>query len=238
MKGIVLAGGLGTRLNPVTKVLNKHILPVDDKPMFYHPLGTLIRSGIKQVAVVSGPPFGNQIRELLRYFPFPETVKSIYIDQPSPAGMPDGIMRCKAFVQKESVIVIAGDNLYDLDFTTEIKNFSSGALSFLRKTSDAHRFGVPIYDIDGKLIGIVEKPINLVSEWAVTGPHIFDNRVFDMIGNLKPSDRRELEISDLNFEYIKLGQLKLVKRSDYWVDMGTFESLLTAGEHAHSKMKQ
>jgi len=238
MKGIVLAGGLGTRLNPLTKLLNKHVLPVYDKPMFYYSLQTLVESGTKQIAVVSGPPFGAQIKELLKHFRFPKDCRTFFIDQPTPAGMPDAIRRCKTFAGKEPVMVIAGDNIYERGFAEETRSFTGGAVSFLRRTDDANRFGVPIYDIDGKLIGIIEKPVNIVSDWVVTGPHIFDNRVFHLIDNLRPSSRGELEIADLNIEYLKLGSLKLVKRFDYWSDVGTYDSLLSASLYIRSKLKR
>lgn len=231
MKGIVLAGGLGTRLYPTTRVVNKHILPIGDKPMFYHPLLTLAASGIKKIAVVSGPPFGNQIKELLKYLPVDKDVHVTFIEQTKPAGMPDGILSCAGFIKDESVIVIAGDNLYGADFKKEVKDFRNGALSFLRKVGDAQRFGVAIYDVDGKLMGLIEKPENFKTEWAVSGPHLFDNQVFKLIKKLKPSTRGELEITDLNSEYAKMGLLKLIKRADYWQDMGTFNSLIEAGQY-------
>ena len=127
MRGIVLAGGLGTRLYPTTRVVNKHILPIGDKPMFYHPLLTLVASGIKEIAVVSGPPFGNQIKELLKYLPVDKNVRVAFIEQMKPAGMPDGILSCTSFIKNESVMVIAGDNLYGDDFKKEVKDFRNGA---------------------------------------------------------------------------------------------------------------
>lgn len=231
MKGIVLTGGLGTRLYPVTRVVNKHILPVGDKPMFYHPLLTLVASGIKEMAVVSGPPFGDQIKELLKYLPVDKKVQITYVEQPAPAGMPDGIFRCAGFVKNDPVMVIAGDNLYGGDFKNEVKNFKTGALSFLRRAENTQRFGVAVYDVDGSLMGLIEKPENFKTKWAVSGPHLFDNQVFKLIKKLKPSARGELEITDLNSEYAKMGLLKLVKRVDYWQDMGTFDSLINAGQY-------
>lgn len=231
MKGIVLAGGLGTRLYPTTRVVNKHILPIGDRPMFYHPLLTLVSSGIKEIAVVSGPPFGNQIRDLLKYLPIDDSVHVSFVEQMKPAGMPDGILSCAGFIKNESVMVIAGDNLYGDGFKKEVKDFRNGALSFLRKVGDAQRFGVAVYDVDGKLMGLIEKPENFKTEWAVSGPHLFDNQVLKMIKKLKPSARGELEITDLNSEYAKMGLLKLIKRTDYWQDMGTFNSLLDASQY-------
>ncbi len=231
MKGIVLAGGLGTRLYPVTRVLNKHILPICDQPMFYYPLLTLVESGIKDIAVISGPPYGHQVMRLLAYLPIAKKIKVTFVEQPRPAGMSDAIARCEKYVGKDPVMVIAGDNIYGHGFATEVKGFSKGAVSFLRKVKDAQRFGVAVYDVDGKLMGVVEKPTDFNTEWAVSGPHLFDNQVFAMIKKIKPSARGELEITELNSEYAKLGQLKLVKRNDFWLDMGTFDSLFIANQY-------
>lgn len=225
MKGIVLAGGLGTRLYPITKIMNKHILPVGDKPMFYHPLLTLVASGIKEIAVVSGPPFGDQVKRLIKYLPSWRGGRIIYVEQKTAAGMPDAISKCKKFADGDSLIVIAGDNIYGGNFKSEIKSFKTGALSFLREVNDPERFAVPVYDRRGKLKGMIEKPRYPESNWIISGPHLFDRDVFDLITKLKPSARGELEIADLNMLYLNKGLLKLKKRSDYWLDLGTFESL-------------
>ena len=230
MKGIVLTGGLGTRLYPVTKMVNKHVLPVFDRPMFFWPLKTLVDSGIKEIVIVSGPPFGDQIKTLISEFKTKKKVKLVYVNQPKPLGMPDAINKCRSFVAKDSIIVSAGDNIYGSTFENEKKSFTEGAMAFLRKVPDPERFGVPYYDFNGKLIRIEEKPKKPQTNWAVTGPHIFDNQVFKYIERLKPSARSELEISDLNNIYLQQNKLKLIKRSDYWQDMGTFDSLWLAGK--------
>ncbi len=226
MKGIVLAGGLGTRLYPSTHVINKHTLPVYDRPMFYWSLQTLIDSGLKDIAVVSGPPFGQQIRKLIEFFPKPKRVKLRYIVQPTPGGMPDAIARCKNIFKNNNIIVIAGDNYYNRDFTKEVLNFKKGAVSFLRKVQDPQRYGVPIFK-NNKLIRIEEKPKKPKTNLVVTGPHLFDENVFDYIAILKPSARGELEISELNSLYIKNNTLKLIRRIDKWGDTGTYDSLLS-----------
>lgn len=233
MKGILLAGGSGTRLYPITKVINKHLLPVYDKPMIFFGLKTLIDSGVGEIAVIKGPPFGNQVKIVLDDLRL--KAKITYVNQPKPAGMPDGILRCEKFAKGESVMVVAGDNLFGGNFKKEINGFGKGTVSFLRKVKDPSRFGVPVYDKGGKLVAIKEKPKKPQTNWAIIGPHIFDNQVFNLIKTLKPSARGELEISDLNNLYLKKGQLKLVERTDYWSDLGTLKSLAEASKYLLEK---
>lgn len=225
MKGIVLAGGLGTRLYPVTRVVNKHILPLYDRPMFFWGVQRLIESGINDIAIVSGPPFGNQIKNLIRFIPKKDSVKIRYINQSKPAGMPDAINKCKNIFKGSDIIVIAGDNYYQDNFRNVVKDFSEGAVSFLRKVPDPQRYGVPVYK-DSRLVKIAEKPKKPLTNWVVTGPHIFDSKVFNHISILSPSKRGELEIAELNNIYLKQGKLILIKAKSLWGDTGTFESLL------------
>lgn len=227
MIGILLAGGYGTRLSPITKIVSKHILPVFDRPMIFYPLQTLVDSGITKIIVVCGNPFEKQIKTIIEYYPGIEKIKCSFIKQPAPLGMADGIKRCQKIVGSDSVMVIGGDNIYEKDFTKEVIEFTEGAMSFLRKAADPSRFGVPIYEA-GKLIKIVEKPTNPQTNLIVTGPHFFDENVFKYIKTLKPSPRGELEITDLNNKYMQLGELVLKKRRDFWIDAGTYESLLLA----------
>lgn len=231
MKGIVLTAGIGTRLQPITYFLNKNLLPVDGQPMFFHPLQTLIDSGIKEIAIVIGPPHGNQIKKTLENSPFPKKINIVYINQPQPKGMADAIGRCKKFALNNNIIVIAGDNIYGSNFKDDVAKFKTGALSFLRKVSDPQRFGVPVYESKNKLIKIEEKPTHPATNWVVTGPHLYDNKVFDLISQLKLSARGELEISELNSLYIQKNALLLIKRVDFWIDAGTFESLIQANNY-------
>lgn len=226
MKGVLLAGGLGTRLYPLTRVVNKHTLPVYSRPMFYYPLQTLIDSGIKEIAIVSGPPFGEQIKKLVSYASLPSTIKVDYVNQPKPLGMADGILRCHRYLGNSNLFVIAGDNFYAKNFWFDVECFKDGALSFLRKVKDPQRYGVPFYDSNRRLIKIKEKPKFPKTNWIVSGPHFFDKNVFSLIKKLSFSNRGELEITDLNNLYLKDGKLRLIKRTDFWADMGTFDSLL------------
>lgn len=227
MIGILLGGGFGTRLYPITKVVNKHILPVYDRPMIYYPLQTLIDSGITKIVVICGKPFEKQIQIIIENFPGIEKIKYFYIYQPGPLGMADAIKRCKKVVGKNSVMVIAGDNIYGKSFQKEVGSFKKGALSFLRQVKDPSCFGVPVYQ-ERKLVKIEEKPANPQTNWVVTGPHFFDNQVFKLIDTLRPSARGELEITDLNNKYIEQELLVLEKRRDWWIDAGTFDALLFA----------
>lgn len=231
MIGVVLAGGKGTRLYPITRYVNKHILPIGNKPMIYYPIKTLVDSGVNKIVIVISQPFGSQVKQVVQELDL-RGVQLLFAVQKKPLGMPDGILSCAEFVKGDSMVVIAGDNLYGGHFKNEIGNFKSGALSFLRKVDDARRFGVAAYDVDGNLMGLIEKPENFKCKWAVSGPHLFDNQVFELIKKLKFSSRGELEITDLNSEYAKIGQLKLIKRADLWQDMGTFESLANSSYEA------
>lgn len=225
MKGILLAGGLGTRLYPATRVANKQVFLLYDRPMFYWPLKTLIDSGIKDITVISGPPFGAQIKELIKHYPKEKGVRIHYALQASPRGMPDAMAKAKRYCQGDCIMVIAGDNYYEGDFKKEVKHFKTGALSFLRKVKDPQRYGVPIFK-NKKVVGVEEKPKNPKTNWVITGPHFFDKNVFKYIRTLKPSARGELEITDLNAIYLKDGSFNLAKRKDKWGDTGTFDSLL------------
>lgn len=237
MKGIVLTAGLGTRLQPITYFLNKNLLPVDGQPMFFHPLRTLIDSGIKEIAIVVGPPHGDQIKKSLKYSPFLKGVKIVYINQSKPKGMPDAIGKCRKFAHKDNAVVVGGDNIFGGNFAEEINKFTDGAISFLREVNDPERFAVPHYDSNHKLIKIEEKPKNPHTNWVVSGPIILDNKAFDFIDQLKPSSRGELEITDLYSFYIEHNKLKLIKRKDFWIDAGTFDSLIQANNYFLKKRK-
>lgn len=228
MIGILLGGGSGTRLFPITKVVNKHILPVYDKPMLYYPLQTLIDSGVINIIIVCGKPFDKQIKTIIKEFPNIDKISYSFVVQPHPSGMADAIMHCKNKVGNKSIIVVAGDNIYAHNLKKEVTSFKTGALSFLRQVDNPERFAVPIYR-NKNLVRIDEKPTKPKANWVVTGPHFFDNQVFSLVELLSPSKRGELEITDLNNEYLRLGQLQLKKKRGWWIDAGTYNSLLQAG---------
>lgn len=230
MKGIVLAAGIGTRLLPFTRIINKTLLPVYAKPMIYYPIETLINSGIKEIIIVVNPLYKNQVENVVNNLKFSQKISLTFTMQRHTLGMVDAIKRCQKYIAGGSMIVITGDNFFENIFTEEIDNFSKGAVSFLRKVKDPQNYGVPIFQHQ-KLIKIEEKPKHPSTNLVVTGPHLFDNQVFKMIQQLRPSPRGELEITDLNNLYLKAGQLKLIKKAGYWKDMGTFDSLMEVSQY-------
>lgn len=228
MKGIILAGGTGSRLYPLTKVTNKHLLPVYDKPMIYYPLQTLIDAGIEDIMIVSGRGHAGHFLELLGSG-VEFGVHLTYEIQEEAGGIAQALSMAEDFVDNESVAVILGDNIFQDNVRNAIASFKSGARLFLKEVPDANRFGVA--EIKGKqIISIEEKPAVPKSNLAVTGLYIYDSRVFDIIPALKPSERGELEITDVNNEYIRMGKMSFSVLHGFWSDAGTFESLFRASE--------
>jgi len=224
VKGIILAGGTGARLFPLTKVTNKHLLPVYNKPMIYYPLETLKSMGIVNVLIVSGREHCGHILSLLGSGK--DLGLSIsYEIQEEAGGIAQALGLARPFVGDSSIAVILGDNIYQDIF--DISDFEDGAKVFLKKVDDPQRFGVA--EIEGnKIIGIEEKPKDPKSNYAVTGLYIYDNSVFKIIDDIKPSERGELEITDVNNAYIKKGKMKFDHVKGYWTDAGTFDSLQRA----------
>lgn len=228
MKGIILAGGTGSRLYPLTKVTNKHLLPVYDKPMIFFPLQTLIMAGIKDIMIASGRGHAGHFLELLGSGA-DFGVHFTYEIQETAGGIAQALGLAEDFADKEPVTVILGDNIFQDNIISAVETFSSGAMIFLKEVSDAERFGVAEIE-DEKIISIDEKPAAPKSRLAVTGLYIYDPRVFDIIHTLKPSKRGELEITDVNNEYIRMGKMRFTMLNGYWSDAGTFESLFHAIE--------
>jgi glucose-1-phosphate thymidylyltransferase len=230
MKGIILAGGTGSRLYPLTKVTNKHLLPIYDKPMIYYPLKTLMDAGIKDIMIVSGKGHVGHFLELLgsgSEF----GVNFSYEIQKDAGGIAQALGLTEKFANGDDVTVILGDNIFQDNINTHVKDFKSGARIFIKTVPDAHRFGVAEVDEKhNRVVSIEEKPANPKSSYAVTGLYIYDNRVFDIIKTLKPSNRGELEITDVNNEYIRKDDLSYSILNGYWSDAGTFESLFRASE--------
>jgi dTDP-glucose pyrophosphorylase len=226
MKGVILAGGTGSRLYPLTKVTNKHLLPVYDKPMIFYPIQTLINAGIKEIIIVSGRGHAGHFLELLGSGA-DHGVHFTYEIQEQAGGIAQALSLAEDFVDGDSVTVILGDNIFQDDIKEDVANFNDGARIFLKEVSDAHRFGVAELKGD-KVIGIEEKPKEPKSNFAVTGLYIYDSKVFSAIKTLKPSGRGELEITDVNNYYINKGAMKYGILEGFWSDAGTFESLLRA----------
>jgi glucose-1-phosphate thymidylyltransferase len=227
MKGIILAGGTGSRLHPLTKVTNKHLLPVYDKPMIYYPLYTLIDAGITDIMIVSGRGHAGHFLELLGSG-YEFGVRLTYEIQETAGGIAQALGLAARWADNDSVAVILGDNIFQDDVRGDISSFSTGAKIFLKAVPDAHRFGVAELGNE-RVLSIEEKPKQPKSDYAVTGLYLYDPEVFDIIKTLTPSGRGELEITDVNNAYLREGTLRYAVLKGFWSDAGTFESLLRAG---------
>jgi len=239
MKGVILAGGLGKRLEPLTRITNKHLLPVYGKPMIYYPIQTLVDAGIKDILIVTG---GNHAGEFLRLLGNGSEfgLKAInYTYQKGEGGIAEALRLAAHFADNDRIIVILGDNLIEKSIKHYVDDFSKqpkGAKILLKKVDDPERFGVA--EVKGSQITkIVEKPKHPKSDYAVTGFYMYDKKVFDIIKTLKPSNRGELEITDVNNEYIKLGQMTFSVLDGWWSDCGTHEALLRANNLVAGKSK-
>ncbi len=230
-KGIVLAGGAGSRLYPLTLVASKQLQPVYDKPMIYYPLATLMRAGIKEILIISTPQDTPRFRELLgdgsRF-----GIQLSYAVQPEPKGIAQAFLVGKEFIGGDSVALILGDNIFygRMELGRIAQEFQGGGLVFGYAVKDPERYGVVEFDESGRALGIEEKPQRPKSHFAVPGLYFYDNQVIDITRNLKPSPRGELEITDVNMEYLRRGELRVEKleRGIAWLDTGTHMSLLEA----------
>ena len=227
LKGVILAGGTGSRLYPLTKVTNKHLLPVYDKPMIFYPLNTLKKMGCKDILIVSGREHCGDILNLLGSGR-DMGLKLSYEIQDDAGGIAHALSLAERFVGTSNVAVCLGDNIFDDEINLE--DFEGGSRIFLKEVHDPERFGVAELEkgSDCKVLSIVEKPKNPKSNLCVTGLYVYDNKVFNYIKNLTPSDRGELEITDVNNFYVRDGLMTCQKLKSWWSDAGTFESLLKA----------
>ena len=234
MKAIILAGGAGTRLYPLTRIACKQLLPVYDKPMIYYPLATLMLGGIREVLIISTPKDVPMFRELLgdgaRL-----GMKFAYEEQPKPAGIAQAFLIGEKFIGDSPVCLILGDNIFygKLDFFREALRMEKGACVFGYQVRDPERYGVVEFDAAGKVLSLEEKPAKPKSPFAVPGLYVFDNDVVQIARNMKPSARGELEITDVNLEYLRRGELrvKILGRGMAWLDTGTQGSLLDASNY-------
>jgi len=242
MKGVILAGGLATRLYPLTFATNKHLLPVYDKPMIFYPIQTLVKAGINDVLIiVSGPHAGHFIQVLRNGKEFGLSHLEFAYQENPRGGIADALSLAKDFSDSKPITVILGDNTTDADISEAVRNFKNGALIFLKKVPDPSRFGVPNFDKKNpkKILEIIEKPKIPPSDYAVTGLYIYDNRVFDYIKKCDPdfAGRGELEITQVNNFYIKNNALSWSELDGYWLDAGTFDTLLLANLYWAKKKK-
>jgi len=243
MKGAILAGGLGTRLYPLTYATNKHLLPIYDRPMVFYPIQTLVRAGIKDIIVVTGGPYAGHFLRVLKNGEALGVRHLEYAFQDKEGGIAQALALCEDFADRGPLAVILGDNCTDANIKGAIQTFKRGATVFLKEVDDPGRFGVPVFEKiknqkskiknneqeirpqTHKIVKIEEKPKKPKSNFAVTGLYIYDKNVFQHIKQCKPSKRGELEITDVNNFYIKKNQLNWQELEGFWSDAGTFESL-------------
>lgn len=234
MKGVILAGGKGTRLYPLTYATNKHLLPIYDQPMVYYPINTLVAAGITEVLIVTGDVHaGHFINVIKNGHDLGLTHVEYAYQEGGSAGIADALKYAEDFADGEPIAVILGDNTTDADISGAVKNFKDGGMVFLKEVVDPERFGNPVFAKDDpkRIETIIEKPKEPANKLAVTGLYFYDHTVYDKIRTLKPSGRGELEITDVNNAYIKEGKMQWSMLDGFWSDAGTFHSLYRSNRY-------
>jgi glucose-1-phosphate thymidylyltransferase len=242
LKGIILAGGSGTRLHPITKGISKQLMPIYDKPMVYYPLSTLMQAGIKDILIITTPHDQSAFKNLLGNGS-DWGINLSYEVQPSPDGLAQAFIIGEEFIGKDKVALVLGDNLFhgtELDESLKSCTDPEGGIIFASQVSDPERYGVVEFDQNQKAISIEEKPANPKSNFAVAGLYFYDNNVVEIAKKVKPSDRGELEITSVNEEYLKRGKLQVttLNDGDVWLDTGTIDSLTDATDYVRVLQKR
>jgi len=235
MKGIILAGGTATRLFPLTVTTSKQLLPIYDRQMIFYPLNVLIKAGIKEILIIVSPEHSGQYLNLLGSIFEKHRISLDFKVQKVPRGLADAFIVGEDFIDDDSVTMILGDNIFEDDFSKDIKGFKTGGRVFAKEVPDPKRFGIVEFDENKNAISIEEKPETPKSNYCVTGIYVYDNRVAGIAKNLKPSERGEIEITDINNWYLNKGELDVRVITGEWLDAGTYDSLLEAGNIVKKK---
>lgn len=235
MKGIILSGGSGTRLRPLTKITSKQLLPVYNRPMIYYPLNTLLQAGIRDILIIIAPEKAGDYLNLLgsgKAF----GARFTYEIQEKPNGLAEAFLLGESFLDEENVALILGDNIFEDDFSEAIASFEKGARVFAKHVPDPERFGVVEFDASGRVLSVEEKPKAPRSNYAIPGLYLYDSRVVSFAKKVQPSDRGELEITDIHRQYLECGELDVRVVDGEWIDAGTHDSLLRATLLAKEKL--
>lgn len=235
MKGIILAGGSGTRLLPLTATTSKQLLPVYDRQMIFYPLNTLIKAGIEDILVIVAPEHSGQYINLLGSIFAARKIRLSFIVQKTPRGLADAFILGEDFLDNDTVTMILGDNIFEDDLTEAIASFEEGGRVFAKEVPDPKRFGIVEFDGRGKAVSIEEKPNDPKSRFAIPGIYIYDSRVSEIARSLTPSSRGEIEITDIHNVYLEGGSLDVRTLRGAWFDAGTFDSLLEASRFVQEK---
>ncbi len=235
MKGIILAGGTGTRLLPLTATTSKQLLPIYDRQMIFYPINTLVSAGIKDILIIVSPDHSGQFLNLLGSMFLKYGVHISFMVQKVPCGLADAFILGEDFLDEDSVTMVLGDNIFEDNFTEAIRSFEKGGRIFALKVPDPERFGVVEFDEAGKVLSIEEKPENPRSSYAIPGIYIFDNSVSNIAKRVVPSERGEIEITEVHKAYLQQGLLDVRKITGRWFDAGKFETLLEASQFAREK---
>jgi glucose-1-phosphate thymidylyltransferase len=235
MKGIILAGGTATRLYPLTHTTSKQLLPVYDKQMIFYPLNTLVKAGVKEILIIIAPRDAGQFLNLLGPIFDRHNVRLDFKVQSAPRGLAEAFVLGEDFIDNDNVAMILGDNIFEDDFSDIIRGFRSGGHVLAKKVPDPERYGVVKFNEDGKAVQIVEKPKEWISDYAIPGLYVFDSRVCEAAKNTKPSERGEIEITELMNFYLEKRELQVTRVQGEWLDAGTFDTLLESSRIVKEK---